>query len=188
MTGNYYYLVAGLPELALALRHAGKRFWVDDGVALDEGLADYALIYLVAGGKTELDREEMTAIYDYLQQGGTLLFESCRSESADGDADTAFLDLLGSMGVELETVKAGQRLLREPHLFMEAPPGYETEGTPQVLTGGGVIYSTADYGCLWRGTRRARAASREEIRTAIEWGENILFDALARRREAGAQE
>jgi hypothetical protein len=174
----------GLSELALALRHAGKRIWVDDGIALDGRLADYALVYLVAAGKLELDRDEMTAIYDYLQQGGTLLFESCRSHSVDGGADTAFLDLLGSMGVELEPVKPGQRLLKEPHLFMKAPPGYETEGEPQVLTGSGVIYSTADYGCLWSGTRRGRAASREEIRTATEWGENILFDALARRREA----
>lgn len=175
----------GLSQLALELRHAGKRVWVDEGVALDDRLADYALVYLVATAKLELDREEMTAVYNYLQQGGTLLFENCRAAESDEDAETAFLDLLGSMGIELAEVEAGQRLLREPHLFASPPPGYETEGEPQILTGGGVIYSTADYGCLWDGSRRGGAASREEIRTAMEWGENILFDALARRREAG---
>lgn len=175
----------GLSQLALELRHAGKRVWVDDGVALDERLADYALVYMVAAGKFELDREEMTAVYNYLQQGGTLLFENCRAAGDDEGADAAFVDLLASMGIELAEIEAGQRLLREPHLFTAAPPGYETEDKPQVLTGGGVIFSTADYGCLWDGSRRGGAASREEIRTALEWGENILFDALARRREAG---
>jgi hypothetical protein len=174
----------GLPQLALAMRHAGKRVWVDEEIALDEGLADYALVYLVARGDFKLEHDEMTAVYDYLQQGGTLLFESCRANTDAEGADAAFLELLGSMGVELTELKAGDRLITEPYLFAAAPEGYETEGEPQVRTGGGVIYSTADYGCLWGAASRGRAASREEIRTATEWGENILFDALARRREA----
>lgn len=175
----------GLPQLALAMRHAGKPVWVDDGIALDEGLAHYALVYLVARGEFKLDRDEMTVTYEYLQQGGTLLFESCRADNAgDEGADAAFLELLGSMGIELTELNPSDRLLREPYLFAATPEGFETEGEPQVRTGGGVIYSTADYGCLWGGARRGQAASREEIRTATEWGENMLFDALARRREA----
>jgi hypothetical protein len=47
--------------------------------------------------------------------------------------------------------------------------------------GGGVIFSTADYGCLWQGDRRSGAAGREAIRAAHEFGANILAYAEARR-------
>jgi hypothetical protein len=72
----------------------------------------------------------------------------------------------------------------EPHLFAAPPPGFETDGTPKVVVGaaaaGRVVWSMCDYGCLWQGERRGRAASREEIRTAMEWGANVVTYALNR--------
>jgi len=92
--------------------------------------------------------------------------------------------LLASMGVQLEELSPDHRLLREPFLFAAPPPGFEIEAEQQFLAGEGVLYSTYDYGCLWRGERRGRAATREEIRAALEWGGNIVAYALERRQAA----
>ena len=46
----------------------------------------------------------------------------------------------------------------------------------------GVIRSTADYGCLWQGERRDGPAARADIRTALEWGGNLVAYALSRRK------
>ena len=45
-------------------------------------------------------------------------------------------------------------------------------------------HSTADYGCLWQGERRSGAAGREAIRSAHEFGGNLLALAEARRQKA----
>jgi len=178
----------GASHLARALRHGDRWVWVDDGVPLAPGLEAYTLVYLVGQDTFQLDRDEMNALYAYLQAGGTILVESCRHGTDGGDpaADAAFADLLASMGVQLEPLPTDHSLLVEPFLFAAPPPGFEAEGSPEVRLGGGVIFSTFDYGCLWRGERRGRAASREEIRTAMEWGANLVAYAAARRSQASA--
>lgn len=166
---------------------------VDIGVPLAPGLEKYALVYLVGHGAFQLSRDEMNALYAYLQGGGTLLFESCRRE-VDGDtslADTSFSDLLASFGISCQEPQPASRLLVEPNLFAVPPPGFETKGTPKVLVGdaagGRIIWSMCDYGCLWQGERRGRAASREEIRTAMEWGANLVAYALAGKSSSSSQ-
>jgi hypothetical protein len=166
---------------------------VDDSVPLAPGLEAYSLVYLVGRDAFQLSADEMNAIYAYLQGGGTVLIESCRHGMPDGDppADASFADLLASMGIEIEELQAGHGLLSDPFLFSAPPPGFETEGEPRVSVGGGVLFSASDYGCLWRGLRRDRAASREEIRAAMEWGGNIVAYAGQRRgnaREGGKGE
>jgi hypothetical protein len=174
----------GADYLARALRQSqsGRRVWVDDRVSLASELGTYTLVYVVGRDAFKLDRDEMKGLYGYLQGGGTVLFESCRHEFEEGDppADAAFLDLLDSMGIQLEELTPGHGLLVDPHLFAEPPQGFEVEDTARVLFGGGVIFSTHDYGCLWQGRCRGRAASREEIRTAMEWGDNVVTYALNR--------
>jgi hypothetical protein len=119
-----------------------------------------------------------------------VLFESCRRDVKAGDppADASFSDLLASFGISLQELPPGHDLLVEPYLFAAPPPGFETEGAPKVLlgmaAGGPVILSSCDYGCLWQGERRGRPASREEIRTAMEWGANLIAYALRARQEA----
>jgi hypothetical protein len=179
----------GASYLARALRRRGNcRVWVDCDVPLGPGLDYYALVYLVGQGAFELSPEEMQVLYDYVQGGGTLFIESCRREVENGDppADAAFADLLVSLGLELEE-GVERRLLVEPFLFAAPPPGFETQGTPGVRMGEGVILSTCDYGCLWQGERRHGPAARDEIRAALEWGENIVACALARRRRVNGQ-
>lgn len=173
----------GVDLLAHAVRQSGRRVAVDDDVPLASGLEGYALLFLVGQAAFKLGREEMISLHAYLRGGGTVLFESCRHETAGGNppADASFAELLSAMGIELAALGLNHALLREPCLFAAPPPGYETEGTPTVLAGEGAILSTCDYGCLWQGKRRGRIASREEIRTAMEWGSNLIAYALSRR-------
>jgi hypothetical protein len=175
----------GARYLARTLGHSDRRrAWVDDDVPLAPGLEVYTLVYLVGREAFQLSRDEMNALYAYLQEGGTVFIESCRQGTETGDpaADASFADLLGSLGLQLEALPPGHSLLLEPSLFAVPPPGFETEGAPGVSIGEGVIFSTHDYGCLWQGERRSGAASREEIRAALEWGGNLVTYAMERRR------
>lgn len=181
----------GTAFLAQALSRNGRlQVWVDDNVALAQSsnLGAYALLYLVGHEAPALKPDEMNALYAFMQGGGTVLVESCR-QGAAGDAapsDAAFTDLFASLGIKPEALPADHRLLTSPALFTSPPAGYETEGSPQVLVTDALVFSTYDYGCLWQGQRRQGPASREEIRSAMEWGGNILDYALWRRQKVAA--
>lgn len=171
----------GAQALARGLRAGQRSVWVDDGAVLDSGLANYTLVYLVAHDTFQLSSNEMNAVYSVLQNGGSLLAETCRRDAAAaGRAEASLAALFGSLGVKLEPVGAGHRLFQGPALFASAPAGYETGGSAPLQAGGGVVYSTADYGCLWGGERRSGPAGREEIRAAHELGQNVLDWALER--------
>jgi hypothetical protein len=175
----------GISHVARAVRGAGLyQAWVDKDVNLDDRLGMYSLVYLSAHDAFQLERDEMNALYAYMQEGGTVLFESCRRDLSEGSApgDASFTDVLGSFGFELEALPTDHAVLAEPYLFGAAPPGFETAGEPGIRVGRGIILSTYDYGCLWQGERRGGPASREEIRTALEWGSNIVSWAAQQRR------
>ncbi len=182
----------GIAHLARYLRGpagGGRPVWVDNAVALTAAnLSEYTLLYLVAHSEFQLNADELKGLYAYLQAGGTVLMESCRRPVTEGapPADAAFLDALTSLGVTLEPTRLGHRLFTEPTLFGVPPAGFETKGITEFRLGGGVIFTTGDYGCLWQGERRGRPALREEIRSAHEWGANLLAFAAARRHEAAA--
>lgn len=176
----------GASTLGRALRHAGKTpLWVDDDVSLGPELGSYALVYLVGQDAFELGSDEMNALYAYLQEGGTVFFESCRQAPGAEESDAAFLDLLGSLGIQLEGVEPGHPLLTEPYFFAAPASGFVTEEEPKLRAGAGVVLSSYDYGCLWQGERQGDVPSREEIRAAHEWGHNLVAYALRRRRKAG---
>lgn len=177
----------GVAFLGQELGNGGRlHLWVDEQIPLDADLGRYTLVYLVGEATFALDRDEMTALYNYLQAGGTVLYESCRHGLTGGEspADVSFNEVLTSMGVRLGGLPAGAGLLSTPNLFAVPPAGFETQGQPNLLLGGGVIHSTYDYGCLWQGERRSGPASRDEIRTAFEWGHNLLAYAMDRRAKA----
>ena len=151
-------------------------------------LAGYTLVYVLAHNAFQLSADELKGLYAYLQGGGTVLMESCRRQTAEGapPAEASFQEALTSLGVALEPIRLSHRLFTEPTLFGVPPAGYETKGMTEFRLGGGVVLTNADYGCLWQGERRGRPALRDEIRSAHEWGANLLAFAAARRQEAAA--
>jgi hypothetical protein len=175
---------AGAGYLARALGRAGQPTSADDDVPL-AALGRYSLVYLVGHNGFQLSTDDMSSLYSYLQGGGMVFAESCRRDAqAAGAADNAFNELFSSLGVKLDNVATGHSLLVEPNLFAAPPAGFETDGLPIVRAGEGVVLSMADYGCLWQGERRSGAAGRDAIRTAHEWGGNIMALAAARRRRS----
>ncbi|MCC6456780.1 MAG: DUF4159 domain-containing protein [Caldilineaceae bacterium] len=175
----------GMSNLAASIRLSGAgEVWVDRGVPLLGDLARYDLIYLIGRDQIQLTNEEMTALYTYWQAGGVIFFESCRRDQAQGDppADAIFVNLVNAFGVQMTPLESGHALFRAPFLFAQPPLGFETQGSPQVRVADGLIMSTADYGCLWRGERRGRPGQRGEIRDAQEWGANLVLWAIAQRQ------
>ena len=181
---------AGWLEQALNKAGGGPRLVVDDHVPFEAGLlGEYTLVYLVGVGGTAIMREQMNALYAYIRGGGTVLMESCRRGLNGGaaPADAAFIDLAASFGITLAEPQSGAALLVDSIHFALPPFGFESEGQPVFLAGDGLLFSSHDYGCLWQGQRRGRPATREEIRTVEEWGQNLLSYAQRRRQEAAAR-
>jgi hypothetical protein len=174
----------GLLNLARAASQQGTlSVGVDDGVDLAQDLAGYTLIALVAKDRFQLDVSVVNALFNFTRNGGTLFIESCHREGSTSPAsDPVFTDLLGSFGARPATVGAGHELLQNPHLFSHPPLGYETSGTPALRESAGIIFSSYDYGCLWAGDQRSGPADRETIRSAVEWGQNLIHYAMRRRQ------
>lgn len=169
----------GVTYLARAINRAGHfRVSVYDDVALAPGVESNTLIYLVGQGPFELNPGQMNGLYNYVQRGrGTLLIESL-----DSTAEAIFLNMLKTLGLTVGDVPPGHRLLTDPYLFAVPPVGFETEAFLQLRVGDGVIFSSHNYGRLWQGQLRSGAPSREQIRTAVEWGANIIAYAADRRQ------
>ena len=158
--------------------------YLDDQVDLRTAALDaYALLYVAATNEFQMSPDEMTAIYHFVQGGGTVLFESCRHELSKGNpkTDSEFMEILGSFGLKLGDLKPGDALLRDPALFAAPPGGFEPSGSGIVQLADGMIFSTYDYGCLWQGERRGGSPARDEIRSAIEWAGNLITYAAQRR-------
>ncbi len=169
----------GVSYLAHALNQLGHfRLSVSDDVPLAPGIETNTLIYLVGQGTIELSPGQMNGLSNYVKRGKGTLF----IESNDSAAEAAFLNHLAAMDMEPGPLPADHRLLIHPYLFAAPPPGFETQGTPEVLVSDGVIFSTCNYGLLWQGEFRDLVPSREQIRSAIEWGSNIVAYASDRRR------
>jgi hypothetical protein len=178
----------GIALLAAALRQGGQQVWVDQAVPLVGDLSRYTILFLMGRDTVAFTSDEMSAIYSFLQQGGTLFYESCRRGGVgEPAADGAFVEMVSSFGLQLQNVTLGHKLLQQPNLFGAPPDGYETRGQPKLQIAEGIIFSTYDYGCIWRAERRDRTASRSEIRNAIEFGANIVAYAVARQQLAQQQ-
>jgi len=177
----------GWLNVAHAVNHHSSSYnvVVDDNAQLTGGLDEYALVCVVAQRAFQFSPDEQNALQAYLQGGGTIFLESCRREGAAASgADQSFQDLATAFSAKLsDAVKGGHSLLKSPNFFSALPAGYEAQGT--LAAGGGVVLSTADFGCLWAGEQRGGPASRENIRAAMEFGENLVYYAAERRKAAG---
>ena len=172
----------GTTYLAQNINHLGKyRVIVEDNVAVGPGIVTNTLVYLVGQGSFELNAAVMNGLRNYVYKGkGTLLLESI-----DEAAEASFMKFLTAKDMKPKPVELGHSLLAHPYFFAAPPAGYQTEGKPRIEVGEGVIFSANNYGLVWQGERRGRLASREEIRSAIEFGGNIITSAVERRRFGG---
>jgi pSer/pThr/pTyr-binding forkhead associated (FHA) protein len=145
-------------------------------VTLSEVPAGTALLYAAGSGAFELEPAELARVTEFLASGGVLFADPCHA--ADWEPFVASVRRLAeALKLELQPVEHGHPLLVSRHVFF-APPG--DEGA--LLEAGGIVLSTADYGCAWRGGRDESGASRDAIRAALEIGTNVAIHARQRQR------
>jgi hypothetical protein len=164
---------AGLIRLAQSVRRTDNiNLVVNDNLELDPGILSNSFLYLVGKGKFQLTKAQVNGLQGYIKRGGFLLMESCDAQASD-----SFTQLAKDIELELSTSPSkGDRLLSEPHYFAVIPTGFESDGN--VVVGDGGLFSTFNYGALWSGESKDTAPSRENIRTAFEWGSNLLHFIL----------
>ena len=146
------------------------RLIVDQDVPLSETISNYDLVYLACNGSFELSQEQQNLVKKCIADGKTVFFESF-SEEADAACRTA----MDALKLKPKSAGSGDTVLHSPNLFPAPPQGSRGE---QVDFGGGVILSSAGYADAWAGAFSGTPATREQIRTAHEWGVNLVTYCL----------
>jgi hypothetical protein len=124
---------------------------------------------------TEAERRQLTT---FLDGGGVLLAEHCIA--IGGEAQRAVVAIAQAVGRQPQPVARNHPLLTARHVLSAPPPG---AGAGQIYEAGGLILSGVDYCCAWNGGTPETALDRTDIRNAVEFAENLLAYALARRAE-----
>jgi hypothetical protein len=148
-----------------------------DEAQLAPGIELNDLICLVGQGPFEFTQGLINGLSNYVKKGqGTLWIESL-----DAEASASFNNLLQGMSAQLTPLSGRHSLLSTPHLFNTPPQGYDLNTPPEVYVDEGILLSTAQYGQLWQGQNKQGPALREQIRAAVEWGQNLIWYAANRR-------
>ena len=139
--------------------------------------AQFCRLLCMAGHQEfQLSETEEKTLGSFLDKGGLLFAEACAG-AVKGQKDRAkgfrssFASLCASLGRTLRPIERGHPLFHSYHVFGSLPEG--CEGTAVVMESDGIIYSDADYGCVWAGGREDKPLSRDSIRDALEFGVNI---------------
>ena len=133
-------------------------------------LSNYDVVFLSAKGKFELAAAEIKILRSVLDEGKVLLVEAL-----DDPADKSFTNLFEKLEVKLAPLGSDSAILKEPFMFITPPEGATGH---QVLTSKQVVYSTAGYSLAWGGTLPKEHSSRADIRSAHEWGLNMIHFAV----------
>lgn len=140
--------------------------------------APYDLLYLTGKRSLLLQESEILALKAYLAMGGVLLVDV---PIGGTDLAKSILSLAQQIGTPLEYLARLNRthpLRTQPFVFAALP---QLGAQPiQVLTGGGIVLIIGDLASAW-GIDEALSLPRETIRTAQEFGINILHYAWKRR-------
>jgi hypothetical protein len=143
---------------------------VDTHVPLSNELLSYDLVYLSGKGTFKLDTDH-TKTLRALLDGGRMLI----AESLDAAAEKSFGAAFEKLGLTLSHLESTHPTLITPFLF-NAPPAGPLGN--QVQVNGRMIFSTAGYSLAWGGASASGQACRADIRSAHEWGINLLHECV----------
>ena len=171
--------VQGLVNLAAPLAQATPyRLIVENQVPIDSSLFDFQMLYLIADGQSKINPAQTELLQSYVQNGGRIVVEFSEAVSEESAAG-----LLKAAGITLSKTSAGHPLYRSPHLFVFPPQGSLPRVQPALYEGEpGVLVSTGAYGILWSGLAQQPEFTREVVRSAVEWGVNMLAFLLNHNR------
>jgi hypothetical protein len=147
------------------------------------------LVLLTAAAPFMLSDEAVSTLRQFVDRGGTVYIERCSNAPNPAGIEEmrqSFRDLAERLGRTVEITAAGHPVLSSHHFFAALPRGANAETEPTLIEAvSGLLYSDADYGCLWNGMRMGQPGSHEAIRTALEFGTNIAVYASKHARLHG---
>lgn len=160
--------------------HLGVDATVMEGISPLDDLKSIKMLYLTGRTSFRYNQEEEQALRKFLDKGGLLFCEPCRSGLPNGTPDEfsrSCIELASRLNRQPIQPRLGHPLLSANYLFSNPPAGIDPTGV--VVEASRMIIATSDYGCLWegKGQERAEAPTREVLRAAQEFGSNILFYA-----------
>lgn len=143
---------------------------IDQNVPGSEALSKYDMVYFGCFGTYDLDEVQQKQIKAFLSEGNQVIFESFTDE-----ADASCQAALQKLGVSPVALQKDNALLKSPYLFGNLPAGARGD---QVDFGDGVIFSRAGFALAWAGVFQDGGGSRELIRSAQEWGVNVIVNGI----------
>jgi len=161
----------GFHYLLSALAGCGLRAVLVEAGGRGAPLAD--MLYVTGKGITKPPAAVLNRISDQVKQGAWLFADVCGPGT----------DLMEGLQAALKEGKKGSSetedaVLGAHFVFGTAPPGASPSG--QVAWARDAVISARDYGCAWAGRHAKQALSREEIRSALEFGVNVAVCASRR--------
>ncbi len=152
----------GLYLLLRELRACGLHSTV---IVEDDARAD--ILYVTGRGSTQPSPSMIKRVGDAVKGGSWLFVDACGGGSV----------LTAGLG---DLVKEGQKAGAEveacvltAHFVFGTPPVGATAG--EVKWGRNTVISSCDYGCAWAGRRGKDTLPREQIRSALEFGVNVML-------------
>jgi len=145
---------------------------VDKAASFPADLDGFDLVYISGMGKFAPNEAMLKALNEYIKQGKTLFVEALNDAGQE-----ACQGLLDKLKLKVKPLDKKDALLSEPFLFTSSPSGFSGN---QVKVGKQVIYSTAGYALAWAGQTTSGASSRTDIRSAHEWGVNLISHCLTK--------
>lgn len=143
---------------------------IDNKLPISENLSNYSIIYLAGSGSFKVEAKTAKVLTDLLSQEKVII-----AEALDDAADASFKALFESMKIDVKPIAEKDAILKTPYCFACAPQG--NHGS-EVWLGKRIVYSTAGYSLAWNGKIDGKTGSRSDIRSAQEWGINIINHCL----------
>ena len=144
-----------------------------------QSVADYDLFYLSDRDFNTLKEREFQILKDYLKTGGVLFIEAPTGDRSIESLSALIPEKLNIGSLTWENLGKDHPLRRQPFLFVALP---EINRYPIEVwhDGGGIILVEGELSAAW-GFDEELFLSRNDIRTAQEFGINLLHFAWQRR-------
>jgi hypothetical protein len=156
-------------------------------VGLSEGIAalqPYDLLYLTGRQKLTLNSAELAALKQYLELGGVLLIDCLPDATKLIESVQALAQKLAHPLQPLTTMRH-HPIRTCPFLFSALPLVHQQP--IQVFSSSGIVLIQGDIASAW-GLDDNLSVSRVVLRTAQEFGINLLHYAWQRRQLTGLQQ
>jgi len=151
-------------------RATRQQLIIDQVESISNAILAYDLVYLGCSGTFRILKKTVSVLSQHIKRGGWLIVEAI-----DKNVQEHCQGLLEQMNLDLKPIKTGDALLTRPFFSVSPPEGLNGN---QVLYNDQLIYTTAGYSPSWAGKTIDGTLARAEIRSAHEWGVNMVVNLM----------